>query len=528
MATSTTKRVTPPGPPAEGFNHSAVVLLGIVAAIQVADPLLSSMALVRASAELNFTASIQSLAAGISTLALAATAIPGGMLADRLGRRGLLMVALLVGSAGQIITALSPDETVYLVGRIITGMALGIVFGASYGMLRNVSAVKSLGPAMATFNVLNGVVPVVSLVAGGVIISTNWRLAYLMLPIVAVVCFILIPLILPKVDRLPSNGRADILGMVLLAVGVVGILYGVSMATHGLDSPQFWVPLGIAVLGLLFFWLREKRASNPAFPIRLLAHPAFLGAVIMGIFWNVASASASQMLPNVWQYVTHLQPSEIGVASLPQAAAGILGSVFAGMALGRGQKARTIAIIGYAFMTVAFVSYFFLPATAGYLLFVPGMVFAGCGWMMNATTQGNLFITLSPAKFYGPVTSSKMAVGQFGYSLGLSGSTVAVSSLTLAGVSKLTNGAVSGEGNWDAITTYMADPTKVPTNEALAAVSSAQVQDAYMHAFGVTSLVIAAVVAVFGVVMYLLLRRKSADIPTDEFLGLTPEARKTR
>lgn len=512
--------------PEQGFNHSAVVLLGIVAAIQVADPLLSSMALVRASAELNFTASVQSLAAGISTLALAATAIPGGLMADRLGRRGLLMVALLVGAAGQIITAISPGETVYLVGRVITGMALGIVFGASYGMLRDVSAVKSLGPAMATFNVLNGVVPVVSLVAGGVIISANWRLAYLMLPIVAVVCFILVPMILPKVKRIPRTGRTDYAGMALLAVGVVGILYGVSMATHGLDSPSFWVPIAVALIGLVLFWVREKRASSPAFPIRLLAHPAFLGAVVMGIFWNFASASASQMLPNVWQYVTHLQPSEIGVASLPQAAAGILGSVFAGMALGRGQKARTIALIGYAFMVVAFVSYFFLPATAGYLLFVPGMVLAGCGWMMNATTQGNLFITLSPAKFYGPVTSSKMAVGQFGYSLGLSGSTVAVSSLTLAGVSDLTKGAVSGEGNWDAITTYMANPTSVPTDKALAAVSSAQVQDAYMHAFGVTALVIAVVIAVFGVVMYLLLRRKAAQIPTDVFLGLTPEPQK--
>lgn len=512
--------------PEQGFNHSAVVLLGIVAAIQVADPLLSSMALVRASAELNFTASVQSLAAGISTLALAATAIPGGLLADRLGRRGLLMVALLVGAAGQILTAISPDETVYLVGRVITGMALGIVFGASYGMLRNVSAVKSLGPAMATFNVLNGVVPVVSLVAGGVIISANWRLAYLMLPIVAVVCFILVPMMLPKVDRIPRTGRTDYVGMALLAVGVVGILYGVSMATHGLDSPTFWAPIAVALISLVLFWVREKRASSPAFPIRLLAHPAFLGAVVMGIFWNMASASASQMLPNVWQYVTHLQPSEIGVASLPQAAAGILGSVFAGMALGRGQKARTIALIGYAMMVVAFVSYFFLPATAGYLLFVPGMVLAGCGWMMNATTQGNLFITLSPAKFYGPVTSSKMAVGQFGYSLGLSGSTVAVSSLTLAGVSDLTKGAVSGEGNWDAITTYMANPTSVPTDKALAAVSSAQVQDAYMHAFGVTSMVIAAVVAVFGVVMYILLRRKGAQIPTDVFLGLTPEPQK--
>jgi MFS family permease len=512
--------------PEQGFNHSAVVLLGIVAAIQVADPLLSSMALVSASADLNFTASEQSLAAGISTLALAATAIPGGLLADRLGRRGLLMVAMIVAAVGQLVTAASPDELVYLLGRVITGMALGVVFGASYGMLRNVSSVPSLGPAMATFNVLNGVVPVVSLVVGGVLIGIDWRLAYLMLPVIALVCFFFVPAILPKVARLPREGKTDLLGMLLLAIGIVGILYGISMATQGLDKPVFWAPIAVAVVSLVLFGVREKRTSSPAFPIRLLAHPAFLGAVVMGIFWNVASASASQMLPNVWQYVTHLHPSEIGVASLPQAAAGIIGSVVAGMALGRGSKARTTAIIGYAMMAVAFFSYFLLTPTASYFLFIPGMVLAGCGWMMNATSQGNLFITLSPAKYYGPVTSSKMAVGQFGYSLGLSGTTVAVSSLTLSGVSDLTKGAVSGEANWDAITSYMTNPTSVPTDAALAAVSSADIQAVYMHAFGVTSLAVAILLAVFGAVMFALLKRKGADVPTDVFLGLTPASNK--
>jgi predicted MFS family arabinose efflux permease len=497
-----------------------------VAAIQVADPLLSSMALVRASAELNFTASVQSLAAGISTLALAATAIPGGLLADRLGRRGLLMIAMIVAAAGQLVTAASPDELVYLLGRVITGMALGVVFGASYGMLRDVSAAKSLGPAMATFNVLNGVVPVVALVLGGVLIGVDWRLAYLMLPVIALACFFFVPALLPKVARIPREGKTDLWGMLLLAIGIVGILYGISMATHGLDSPTFWAPIAVALVSLVLFWFREKKAGSPAFPIRLLAHPAFLGAVVMGIFWNVASASASQMLPNVWQYVTHLHPSQIGAAALPEAAAGIIGSVVAGMALGRGSKARTMAIIGYAMMAVAFFSFFLLTPTASYFLFIPGMVLAGCGWMMNATSQGNLFITLSPAKFYGPVTSSKMAVGQFGYSLGLSGTTVAVSSLTLSGVSDLTKGAVSGEANWDAITTYMANPTSVPTDAALAAVSSADVQAVYMNAFGTTSLVVAILLAVFGTLMYVLLKRKGADVPTDVFLGLAPATRK--
>ncbi|MEG2778288.1 MAG: MFS transporter, partial [Aurantimicrobium sp.] len=82
--------------PDKGFRRAAVILLGLLGAIQVADPLISSLALVKASDELNFSASTQSLAAGISTLALAATAIPGGMLADRYGRRLLLALSVLV------------------------------------------------------------------------------------------------------------------------------------------------------------------------------------------------------------------------------------------------------------------------------------------------------------------------------------------------------------------------------------------------------------------------------------------------
>ena len=509
-------------PPATGFNARAVFLLGIVSAIQVADPLLSSMALVKASSELNFSASTMALAAGISTLALAATAIPGGVLADRYGRRLMLMIAVLVAGAGELITAASPDALMYLIGRIVAGAALGVVFGAAYGMLRNVAATKSLGPAMATFNILNGVVPVIALVLGGVVIGLNWRFAYLMLPILMIVSFFLIPVMLPKVARLPKEGKTDFLGMILVGLGIVGLLFGLSMASHGLGNPLFWAPIVIAVVAFVLFAIRENRSSSPVFPIKILTHPAFLGAVIMGIFWNMGSAASSQMLPNMWQYVTHVKLAELGAAQMPMAAAGILGSVIAGLALGRGSKPRTTAVIGYALMTVGFVYYFFLPTPASYLLFIPGMVVTGLGWMMNATSQGNLFITLAPEKYFGPVSSSKMAVGQFGYSLGLTGSTVLVSSLTLSGVEKLTKGAVSGEANWDAITEYMANPTATPANPALAAVNVVDIEHIYAQAFSTTMLVIGIVVALAGVVMYLVLRRKNVDVPTDVFLGLAP------
>lgn len=512
--------------PETGFRRSAVILLGLLGAIQVADPILSSLALVKASDELNFSASTQSLAAGISTLALAATAIPGGMLADRYGRRLLLALSVLVAAAGQLMTAsaglIDPKAGTavlfYLLGRVITGVALGVTFGASYGMLRNVSSTKSLGPAMATFNIVNGVIPVIAMVLAGVLIATSWRLAYLILPVVAVIGFFFVKPILPKIDKLPPS-KVDYLGMLFVAIGIAGLLYGISGATNGFGHPSFYVPVVIALIALAAFGIRENRTKSPVFPIKLLTHPAFLGAVVMGIFWNMASASLSQMLPNMWQYVTHIPAALLGAASLPMSAAGIIGSVIAGTLLGKGSVPRTTAISGYVLMVLGFASYLIIGPTSSYLMFLPGMIIAAVGWMMNATSQGNLFITLAPAKFYGPVTSSKLAVGQFGYALGLTGSTVMVSLFTLSGVKKATNGAVAGDGNWDAITSYMA--TGSTTNSSLSAVSTADLAAIYSSAFVSTISIIAVVIALAGATMYLLLKNKKASIPVEEYLGLT-------
>ena len=507
--------------PATGFRMGAVLLLGVIGAIQVADPIISSMGLAKASDALNFDSSTQALAAGISTLALAATVIPGGLLADRVGRRLIVSLALLVSAAGQVLTALSLNAGMYLTGRVITGIALGMVFGGAYGMLKNVSATKSLGPAMALFNVTNGIIPVVAMVLGGVLVGMDWRYAYYILPVVSVLAFVLIPFILPKVDKLPG-GKVDFFGMLFLAVGVAGLLYGISQATKGMATPAFLVPVLVGVVGLVAFVIREQRSSHPVFPIQMLKHPAFVGAVIMGIFWNFGSGAISQMLPNIWQYVTHIPTALIGVAQLPATAAGIIGSLVAGALLGKGKPARVISIVGYGLLVVGFIDFAFAGAADSYLIFLPGLVIAGVGYMMNATTQGNLFLGLAPAKFFGPVSSSKLVVGQFGYSLGLTGTTTAISIMTVQKVDHLTKGAVTGQGNWDNITHFMqtgaTDGSDTAVNEALTNVGQKAVEGAYAAAFAETAAISAVLIAIAGVLMFISLSKKGADEPVDQFL----------
>jgi MFS family permease len=502
--------------PEKGFRRGAVIVLGMLGAIQVADPLVSSLSLVKASDELNFTASMQSLAAGISTLALAAFAITGGMLADRLGRRGILFASLIVSSAGQVLTAVSQDPAMYLSGRIITGMALGITFGSAYAMLRAVSSEKSLGGAMAMFNILNGVVPVVVMVVTGVLLGVSWRLTYLLLPAIALIMIWFIPAILPKMPRVGS-GRVDIPGLIFVGVGLAGLLAGISNASKGLTSMEFILPMALGVISLAVFAWHESKSKNPVFPIKLLTHPAFLGAVIMGVFWNFAAGGLSQMLPNIWQYVTHIPTALIGIAQLPMSAAGIVGSLVAGALLSKGVTARFISITGYALLVLAFLELAIIEPQSGYIVFLVGMVLAGIGYMMNATTQGNLFLTLAPSKFYGAVTSSKMAVGQFGYALGLTGTSTAISILTLSRVDEISKGTVTGEGNWDAITSYMA--TGSTTNTALGAIPVAEIESAYAYAFNMTSAGAAVLILIAGILMFVALSRKNASVPVDTFIA---------
>jgi len=99
-------------------------MLGMTACIQTLDPMISTVALVKASKTLGFSTATLALPSGISTLTLAATVIPTGGLADR-GRRRVLMAALGVAALGDVLAADSADQWTFLIGRAVAGVGLG-------------------------------------------------------------------------------------------------------------------------------------------------------------------------------------------------------------------------------------------------------------------------------------------------------------------------------------------------------------------------------------------------------------------
>lgn len=488
----------------------AILLLGFTGAIQTTDPIISSIGLVNASKALGFSADTTALASSISTLALAATVVATGLLADRIGRRRLLMIALVTAIVGDVMVAASTNAQVYLTGRVIAGIGLGAVFAASFAYIRTIAA-GSVGSALGKFGAMGGLTTMVAGFVGGTIVSVSWRLAYLVVPVLCLISLLLVPIILPKVPRV-KNGRIDYAGLILIAFAATGILYGVSQASASLTAISTWLPIVIGLTSLIGFVVVEKRSSHAIFPAKLFKSPVFLAAALSVLVWNFAQAIIILQLSNLWQYVEHYSPAIVTAGQLPFSIVAIVASVMAGRSMAKGRTARSCILFGLGMAGLGFASLALLPLGSMYWVYLPALVLVGWGLPYVIVASGQLYMSEAPAKSFGPVTSSKTTVGQFGYALGLAGSMVLVGNLTAHSITrKLIDAGASpfqtGQG-LDAVTAYLHvgdQPSTEVGRQALQAAGSA-----YTDAFAITMLVAATICVVAGIAAYLILQTPAA------------------
>ncbi len=512
MATTTPASSAAKAPKLIGF---AIPLLGIMAAVQGSAPNINSTALVSLSRDLNMAGGQVALAASIQTIAIAATVITTGLLADRLGRRHVLLVALLVGAAGSLISGLAPVSSIYLLGQAITGIGMGAVYGSAFGYIRAVAKPGKLTVALGLFGATLGLATLILTFAGGALAGVDWRLGFFVSAVVAVICFLLVPMTLPLQPRIKGSSF-DIVGQLFLGFGIVGFLYGVSQLGRSLTAPTTLVPLVAGAVLLAIFFIFEAKSKGAFYPVSLFKSPIFIAAVLAGFIYNFGTAVAFLQSTNLWQYVTGVPTKEVALWQVPLVAAGIVGALITGRLMGKGMSNRVALIGGTAVTAVGFVLLALAAGQKSFIAFLPGGILAGAGLLAVSIPFGNLIIQEAPAAQYGPVTSSRTTIGQFFYSIGFALATVMVDRLTIGGVTdKLDAAGVQPDMIGTAVTSinqYVKtgdDPSTSLGKEALAdAVTS------YASAYSTVMVSSAVIMMVAGIAAMLLLRKSGEESKT--------------
>ena len=489
-------------------SRLAVPFLGALGALQGAAPSMASTALVSVRRDLHITGSATALAASMQTLAVAATVISTGLLADRLGRRRVLIAALLVAVAGSLTTAAAQAPVIYLAGQALTGIGLGAVFGASFAYVRAVAPPDRLAQALGLFGAVGGLAILTMVFSGSLLVGVNWRLAFALLAGVAAAGAALVPFILPPQPRI-ANGSMDIPGQLLLAAGIVGLLYGVSQFGSSLSAPTTVVPLMAGAIFMIGFFIREAKSPNAFYPVSLFRSPLFLSAVLAGFLLNYGSAVGFLQTTNLWQYVTGVHGSEVAVWQLPLNGFAIVGALITGRLMTRGMSNATVLLAAGVLGAAGFVSWGVARSAHSFWAFIPGSAAVGLALAAASIPFGNLILKVAPAAQFGPVTSSRTTIGQVCFTLGSTLSTITLDRMTMGGtVRRLEAAGVAPDRIAVAVSSvnaYVSDGTRPTDDLARQALRTAAAS--YLTGFAVVMYVTAALLLAAGVLGYWLCRR---------------------
>lgn len=496
-------RTLPPSV-ARATSAFAVPFLGVLAAVQGSAPNIAATALVGASRGLDMVGGDQALAASMQTLAIAASVITTGLIADRIGRRRMLIAALATGLIGQLIVAAAPIPLIYIVGQAVSGVGLGAVYAAAFAYIQVLAAPGRLPAAVATFAASSGAAGVVFTFSGGMLAGLDWRLAFVLVPVLTALsiplALALLPVVAPRVAE-----KRDIWGQIALIAGMVVFLFGVSQLASSLTSPLTWGAMLLGVVLLATFVWSQTRVAHPFFPVALFRRPLFLAALCAGFVFNAGGAVAFLQLSNLWQYALGLTPGTVALWQLPVSLTSIVGAVVLGRLMTRGMSPRTSLLLGGVLSAAGFGAAFVARNADTPLAFVPAGILVALGITAAALPYGTLVLSEAPAEFYGPVTSSRTTFGQLFYSLGTALSTVVITQLTIAGItarlraSEMTDAAV--HSTLASVGAYAKDGTRPD-----AAVFDTAVA-AYRDGFGSLMIAMAVVALVVSIVGYALLTR---------------------
>ncbi|ROS75609.1 MFS transporter [Cellulomonas sp. PhB143] len=503
-------------PPADGVARrpgAAILALTVAGVAQAADVSIHNTAIASAAGELGMSASQRSFAASAATLAMAASILTVGTIGDRFGRRLTLLWCAVALVLGGVVTALAADTLVYIIGRVITGIGLAGTLALSMALIRTV-APDRVPRAMSLYFTGQVGFALPLTILGGALIGGSWRLGYLVVPVVGIAALVLNRAYVPR-SKAVHRRRSDPVGLVLVALGLVGVIWGVSSASAGWLTVGVIVPLVVGVVALVAFLRWELHHEEPALPVHLFKNRDLAGALSADVSFNMWQAVMTLQLSLLWQYVYAYSPLEVTVRQLPATIAMVLGAFAAGRLATRGRSPQSLVLVGLAGVAIAM----YVFATAGlstpYWVFGVGLVVGGFSRMLTETSAGQFFVAVPPPDLVGATVASKPAIGQASFALGLAlSSTLLYGGLGRGLGERLGDLGLTPSQQGQVIGWFSDDdvPGWAQGTDLLQQVT-ASAQDAYIDAYRLTMLVFAVFFTIMFGVTYSLLRgrRKGAE-----------------
>jgi EmrB/QacA subfamily drug resistance transporter len=355
-------------------------------------------------------------------LPFAALLMPAGALADRLGRRRMLFLGLLIFTVASLLCGLAPNLVVLNGARALQAIGAALQLSASLALIAHGFQANERARVYAIWGTVMGLAPSLGPTIGGLVTSYfGWRWAFLInLPIGVVLIFLTLTSVTESRD--PKAGRLDFPGITLFGAGLFCIVWALINANNvGWESTQTLFKLAAGVTLLVGFAFAERSHPRPMIDLSLFRDRTFVGAAVAMLGYAAAAQVMMTLLPLYLQDAFRQSPAMAGLAMLPFALPLLVGPSIGGKLSAR-MSGRAILAFGLVLVALGdAASAITVLAGFGYWAAAIGMFIIGSGAGLLNSETAKAQISAVPPERAGMASGIASTTRFVGITVGLAG-----------------------------------------------------------------------------------------------------------
>jgi EmrB/QacA subfamily drug resistance transporter len=344
-----------------------------------------------------------------------------GRISDQLGRKPVLLTAIVLFMVGSVLGGLAGNIWWLVFARVVQGIGGGGLIILAQAAIADVVPARERGKYMGIMGAVFAVSSVGGPLLGGWITEgPGWRWVFWInlplgvLSILATMAFLHLP------KRPKSDAKTDYLGMTILAAATTAVVLVCTWGghTYGWGSPQIIGLIVAAVLLAGAFVLCERRAEQPVIPLALFADRNFTVTTGAALLIGVAMFGAVGYFPTYLQMVTGVNATEAGLLMAPMMGALLVASTISGAIVSRTGRYKAFPLAGALIMGVGLWLMASLTITSAtwWMCTVLAIFGVGIGFSMQILT---LIVQNSfPNAIVGTATAATNYFRQVGASVG--------------------------------------------------------------------------------------------------------------
>ncbi|AOP45945.1 MFS transporter [Streptomyces lydicus] len=363
------------------------------------------------------------------TLVLASLLMLAGSTADRLGRRRIFTVGLVVFALGSLLCSLAPGLSWLVVFRMVQAVGGSMLNPVAMSIITNTfTDPRERARAIGVWGGVVGISMAAGPVIGGLLVqSVGWRsIFWINVPIGALALFLTLRYV-PE-SRAPRPRRVDPVGQLLVIALLGSLTYAIIEAPGaGWTSPEILGFVLVALVSLVALIGYERRRREPLIDLRFFHSAPFSGATVVAVCAFAALGGFLFVNTLYLQNIRGLSALEAGLYMLPMAGMTLVCAPLSGRLVGNRGPRLPLLLAGTT-MGASGLLFAAFDAQASNTLLFTGYVLFGIGFGLVNAPITNTAVSGMPRAQAGVAAAVASTSRQVGQSLG-----VAVIGAVLAG-----------------------------------------------------------------------------------------------